>query len=308
MEQIRRNNSMKYKSVIKNVIYSVLTLSLLGLLFMPAIQQKSAANDQYQQRYLGRLKEAMTEVNLSSAESIGNFVQVRSGLEITPSVANRLNQMEALSNARSDKLISYNKFIDVVTDLALDKASKLTDEEVDKVITSLQGFRDPNEVTTDENPLTAIRPGKYTMAKRGDLAAQLKAMRRSEAQLLIKGTIRNFIEREVHNTLVDLVKASPENFGEVWDFNENRPGLGLKPNQVFLLTYSLVSGDLLTDNQVTINKNMEQVQQEMIKRKGKYPSPSGHKAYGDNGYLYSSPVNILFNETEQMRLLDRVSN
>ena len=53
---------------------------------------------------------------------------------------------------------------------------------------------------------------------------------------------------------------------------------------------------------------MEQVQQEMIKRKGKYPSPSGHKAYGDNGYLYSSPVNILFDETEQMRLLDRVSN
>jgi hypothetical protein len=308
MEQIKEKNSMKYKNVVKNVIYSVLTLSLLGLLFMPAIQQKSAANDQYQQRYLGRLKEAMTEVNLSSAESIGNFVQVRSGLEITPSVANRLNQMEALSNARRGKLISYNKFIDVVTDLALDKASKLTDEEVDKVITSLQGFRDPNEVKTDENPLTAIRPGKYTMAKRGDLAVQLKAMRRSEAQLLIKGTIRNFIEREVHNTLVDLVKASPENFGEVWDFKENRPGLGLKPNQVFLLTYSLVSGDLLTDNQVTINKNMEQVQQEMIKRKGKYPSPLGHKAYGDNGYLYSSPVNILFNETEQMRLLDRVSN
>jgi len=299
---------MKYKNIIKNIIYSVVTLSLLGLLFIPAIQQKSAANDQGREKYLQRIKEGVAEVDVKSAESIANFVQVRSGLQLTPSVANRLNQMEALSAASADKLISYEKFVDIVTDLALDKASRLTDEEVDKVITSLQGFRDPDVVKTDENPLTAIRPGKYTMAKRGDLSDQLKAMRRPEAQLLIKGMIRNFIEQEARNTLTDLANAAPDKFGKNWNFRENKAGIGLTPNQALLLTYSLVSGDLLSDSQTALNERMVNTQAAMVKTVGKYPSPTGHKAYGDNGYLYSSPVSILFNETEQMKLLDKLSN
>ncbi len=37
-----------------------------------------------------------------------------------------------------------------------------------------------------------------------------------------------------------------------------------------------------------------------------YPSPDGHTAYGVNGYLVSSPLDIVFDERTVNSILDRI--
>jgi hypothetical protein len=37
-----------------------------------------------------------------------------------------------------------------------------------------------------------------------------------------------------------------------------------------------------------------------------FPSPEGHRAYGVNGYIFSSPLDLFFNEQAVNRLLDRI--
>jgi hypothetical protein len=52
---------------------------------------------------------------------------------------------------------------------------------------------------------------------------------------------------------------------------------------------------------------MKAIQKWMEKKyKGKqYPDSEQYKAYGPNGYLYSSPVDILFDEKTSLRFLDK---
>jgi hypothetical protein len=37
-----------------------------------------------------------------------------------------------------------------------------------------------------------------------------------------------------------------------------------------------------------------------------FPSPDGHRAYGVNGYLFSSPLDLMFDEQTVNHLLDSI--
>lgn len=82
---------------------------------------------------------------------------------------------------------------------------------------------------------------------------------------------------------------------------------GLTPLQAFLFAYSLVSNDALDYSQANLRKYMEADQKDKTKTFGQpYPSPEGHRAYGVNGYRFSSPLDLFFDEPTVNRLLDRV--
>jgi hypothetical protein len=103
----------------------------------------------------------------------------------------------------------------------------------------------------------------------------------------------------------------PDQFGNLWDAADNRESsgtaAGFTPLQAFLFAYSLVSDDRLDYGQANLRKSMESKQKYWAKELGRpFPSPDGRHAYGVNGYVFSSPLDLFFDEQNVNRLLDRI--
>lgn len=309
----------KYSKLVKAVLFGVVTLGLLGLLLSPSfrrlgVEQKTSANENGRAEYLARVKEGMSLLSFakSSAEvsnsisSMNVFMMERSGMEINSSVNQRLLILENSALSDSSKLISFDKLVDTLTDLALERNAELTDQELDEVVTRAQGFTTTELAATNKSSLIALRPGNYVDMTKEEAIKELKALKSPKMQLVAKDYIRNFISQEVKTTLINLASASPEKFGENWDLLNNRPSKGLTPSQSYLIAYSLISGDLLADGKLELENRMQKVYEVQVKLKGKYVSPNGYVPYGDNGYLYSSPVKVFFNENVQLKLLQKL--
>ena len=103
----------------------------------------------------------------------------------------------------------------------------------------------------------------------------------------------------------------PEHFGNLWDTangtESKDTAAGFTPLQAFLFAYSLVSDDGLDYGQANLRKSMQAKQKYWAKELGQpFPSPADFHAYGVNGYLFSSPLNLFFDEQNVNRLLDRI--
>lgn len=314
-----RKKSMKknYSKLVKGILFGVVTLSLLGMLLIPSlqgVQQNTSANENGRAEYLARLGKGIEGVGFaksstevaSAISSMDVFMMERSGIRLSPIVSEKLSASENSALKGTTNLITFDKFVDAVTELALERNAELTDRELEQVVTSAQGFITPELTSTSTNRLIALRPGNYVDMAREEAINELKSLKSSKMQLVAKEYIRNFIAEEVKTTLVNLASASPGKFGETWDLVNKRPAKGLTPSQSYLVAYSLVSGDLLADTKLDLETRMEKVYQAQAKIHGSYVSPSGYFPYGDNGYLYSAPVNIFFNENVQLRLLEKL--
>lgn len=237
----------KYSKLVKGMLFGVVTVGLLGLLLSPsfralgrlAVEQKTSANENGRAEYLARVKEGMSLLSFakSSAEvsnsisSMNVFMMERSGMEINSSVNQKMLVLENAALSDSSKLISFDKFVETVTDLALERNAELTDEELDEVITRAQGFTTAELATTNKSRLIALRPGNYVDMSKEEAIKELKSLKSAKMQLVAKDYIRNFISQEVKTTLINLASASPEKFGENWDLLKNRPSKGLTPSQ-----------------------------------------------------------------------------
>ena len=309
-----------HSKLVKGVLFAVVTLSLLGMLLVPSFQQQTTANNENgRAEYLARLNKGLRAVEFARSSkdvelavaNMDEYITERSGLRLSPIVSDKLSLLEqsALSNNKGLGLISFDKLVDTIANLGLERVSELSDVELDQVITSTQGFKSSDMPEKARlNPLIALRPGNYVQMDKREAIEELKALQSSKTQLIAKGYIQDFIAQELRTSLVNLATASPEKFGQNWDLINNRPAKGLTPSQVYLLSYSLASGDLLTDDKAELDKRMDGVYRLQARAYGSYPNPRAYLAYGDNGYLYAAPVSIFFNEKVQIDLLDRLTS
>ena len=304
----------RHQKLGKVILLAVVTISLLGMLIIPSLNKTSAQNTNEQ--YVTKLTQTMAEISIASTsaevsmsvDNLNSFMQERSGVGLSPTISQELikKETEFLGNKQSG--ISFDKFVDALTTVGLNRMSQLTDDEVTQVVDVLKGTFDSPSVpekqkNADSERMLAIRPGYYVMMSKEDAIKQIKLFGRAEAQVMVKGVVRNFIAEQVKDTLSALAKASPEKFGANWDSDSNKPAANLSPTQCFLLTYSLASGDLLVFDSANLAKEKEKLHSYYVKSFGSYPRPEGNAAYGDNGYLYRSPASIFFGEKEQIKLL-----
>jgi hypothetical protein len=144
--------------------------------------------------------------------------------------------------------------------------------------------------------------------------ARLKVMRdqlNTPARDVWASMFRDKVLYNVRGKAQSLAEAVPEQFGNLWDAVGGRESsaadAGFTPLQAFLFAYSLVSDDRLDYGQVNLRKSMEAKQKYRAKELGQpFPSPDGHHAYGVNGYLFSSPLNLFFDDQNVNRLVDRI--
>ncbi len=310
---------MKINNRVKTLIFSLIAVSALGLIFLPTQQTQKAAQNTIQNSnradYINRVNQGLAEAGLATrgldsalkVDSMANLMQIRSGINFNPVARQQLTSMETAAISGKQPLVSFDRVVDIVTDTVLEQASKLTDQEIIQVVTTARGFSAPETPDKLKNQDIGIFPGYYIQISDKEAVKQLKAATDPNAQLFIKPIVGGKIKEQARSYLADFAKASPSTFGENWDGKNNRPGKDLTPSQATLLTYSLVSGDSFADTTSSLASTMQKKQDALVKRHGSYPSPSGHSAYGANGYLFSSAFALFFNEQNQLTLLNKFS-
>lgn len=301
----------QHSKKIKGILLSLAIISALGVLVLPSLHQTQKAAQASGTDYISRISQGLSETQLSNSNpsvatnSLSNSIELRSGLNISSSVRAQLTNQQTATISGKQPFISYDKFIDTLTDTALQQVSSLTDSDISKILVSARGFSSTDLPQNAKFQDIAVFPGYYLDLSDQDASNQLKALATPEAQLLVRGTIRSKIEEQVRMNLVNYAVANPSVFGQTWDLTNNRPAKGFSPLTAMLLTYTIVSGDNFADTTSALNTKMQKLQDAKTRLYGFYPSCINQKAYGANGYLFSSAASLFFNEKVQLLLLNK---
>ncbi|MCP9496511.1 MAG: hypothetical protein MSG64_18880 [Pyrinomonadaceae bacterium MAG19_C2-C3] len=255
----------------------------------------------YEVKFAGRSKDK--DNVRSSINSLAHFIRLRSGSEMSGRVKNRLADMEASTLNGNSRRITIDELSDILATTALERVATLSDSEVERAAVTLGGFDAPDlpDAFRRGRDKVKLRASKHSDLTREEFVSQVKAIRDADksSSAIFKGAARNAAAAEVKNRIGYLTEAVPEQFSETD---------GLTPAQAVLLTYSVVSDDLLTNSETNLRKIMKAEQEAVSKAiGGSYPSPDGHFAYGINGYRFSTPLDITFDEQTLNILLNHIA-
>lgn len=271
----------------------------------------------YNAEYQQGIRNALAEINIpssgnaaaieASSENLANFIYYRSGVQISQENKNLLKQAEQQSWTNSSK-IAQNQLAQILTDVSFEKLPTLSDSDIDNMAETLRGFNDPSfspayqnmrqHVKLRANGEGSMEPAYFVNqiktlrnAARGDRGSYVPLLISSSQTALYNSLLNKISDRSAQ------ISAAQTNF-----FANSE--IRMTPMQALLITYSVVADDLLNGNQVQLQQNLTEVQRDISTFAGEpYPMPQGHRAYGTNGYIYSSPMNLLLDESDMNRIL-----
>lgn len=275
----------------------------------------------HREHFIASIREGISAIRLPSADSSGQdirvgvdslagFIQTRTGIRLPETTRTHLATLEAATRKTGKGGISIDKLSKVLTKWVLDRVSTLTDREVDAVEDSLRGFTTP-ELAANPPPKLAELGQRKNLHLRGSVmvhesmaAGLLKSIRDRAAagDETLKQEAYRLVRDELGKRVTTLSEAVPGVLGEP---SPDVADVRLTPLQSFLLVYSVLSDDPLTNDQVNLEKAMRARWEWAVSRGGGgyFPPPDGHYAYGANGYLYSSPLDLFFSEKALGRLM-----
>lgn len=249
----------------------------------------------------------------SAVNSVANFIERRSGVSLSGRTKVRLAEMEGRVSSGAGRGLSLNELSDIITATALERVSALSDREIAYVDETLRGFNAagmPKHYNRDFSLPGGI---VFVGTAREKTIARLQAVRDQSggpAGDVLKGMLGRVVKDRVKDRARYLSESVPEQFGNMWDTlgggeRAVADGGGVTPLQAILTTYSLVSDDYLSDGDEALSKRMKTFQAAVTRATGEaYPAPSGHRPFGVNGYIFSSPLDLVLDEQTVNRLLD----
>jgi hypothetical protein len=301
------------------VAFTVIAFVIAGGLFWKLNSVHGvAASEEFKQR----LRNALSELNLSnnqtlasanaSSNSLSDFIYYRSGVQLSPANKDSLAQIQLNSLAQTKK-VSQDELAQIITDVAFEKLVTLSDANINRMSDSLCGCSDPNLPPSFHRNTVKLRANGEGIMPKSTFVSQIQYARDTEIsdqrnagripplqRQANRLALQNRISKDISNRSNFLVAANPNFF----DGSSNND---MTPTQALLLTYSLVADDSLADNQADLNQRMLAEQQYMSTYLGRpYPSPQGLKAYGLNGYIYSTPTDLLLDDSGVTRVLNLI--
>jgi hypothetical protein len=276
-------------------------------------------------KYHARLRDGVgREVELASGDSpaqirravdsMTKFIEKRSGVSVSEATKNRLAALEERVQGGGGRRLTVNAFSAALSATVLERLASLNDDEIAHVDDTLRGFNAPdlpkNYARAFKLPQGYVSIGIPPEKTMGRLKAVRDQLGTPSGEALA-GMFTQTVQYHVRGHAQNLAEAVPEKFGNLWDVAGDRESAaadaGFTPLQAFLVAYSLLSNDGLDYSQANLSKWMEMDRKSMTETLGQpYPSPEGHRAYGVNGYLFSSPLDLFFGEQTVNRFLDRV--
>jgi hypothetical protein len=321
---------MKYLTFLKHIRYAVVALVLACAVIIAAGVWRSSAvrySDKaaLKRQFFERIRDGVgREVGLAkrgdshgqvraAVNSVVNFIEKRSGIKLSEETKRRLAAMEERTQNGGSCGLTTNELGDAINATVLWRFSTLSDQEIVHVDDTLRGFNAPDLPKNFDRSFKLPGGIVFIGMPSEKTVARLKAARDqlgTPVGEIFEGMTRKVVRERVQNRAQYLSEAVPEQFGNMWDVSNNRESStadgGITPLQAFLIAYSLAGDDYLSDSQESLNKLMRGHQASLVKACGKYPDPAGHQVYGVNGYLFSSPLDLMFDEQTINRLLDRI--
>src|SRR2546430_2162796 len=225
-----------------------------------------------------------------SVESAAQFMRRRSGVDLRGQTKTRLADMEASTLAGTSRRITPDELSEIIAVTALERISAASDDEISRAAETLKGFDAPDLPDSFRRGRTHVqlRASVESNVAPEQFISQVKAIRDADPVIkysVLKPAATHIAANEIQSCTRNLSEAVPEQFGLA--------STGLTPLQAVLISYSIVSEDRLAYSSLNLQKRMEFLQAAITKTIGQlYPSPSGHLAYGPNGYIVSTPLDI----------------
>jgi hypothetical protein len=308
-------------------VLAVACLALVGTLAWRSSARQQTQAERGRQQLLARVRDGVgSEVHFAPAHAssanvhasvneVAQFIHKRSGVQLSGAAKNRLAELEEETLNGARRRIALTELNEIMSATALERLATLSDQDIAHMDSTLRGFNDPNlpaGFRRGHDRHMILRVGHLQMMDSEKFTAQVKALRQqigTPAGEVLEGMTRRVIKEEAQKKASLFSEAAPEQFGGVWDVTHNTEGAaGLTPLQAFLVIYSVASEDHLTDSAANLNKRMTTLHDSIVDfGKEAFPSPDGHTAYGVNGYLFSSPLDLVFDERTVGALLNRIA-
>lgn len=311
---------MRRMPTLRPARYVVLSLALVGLigtglgLYTSAVRRDKSSDGKqlFHQRLLSGVGREVTFTRpgdgpdniRASVNSLAHFIYARSGVRLSEQTKKKLADLEGRTLAGEYRQLTTEELSDAVGRTAMERISTLSDEQIGYAAECLRGFDAPDLSESFRRGrvkvrLRASKPGELTPDQ---LIEQAKAIRGADevSRSIFLGATKNAVAGEFKGRRQYLGEALPEQFGT--------PDATLTPLQALLLTYSVASDDLLTDSEAGLRDRMRAIQESLTHSKGEpYPNPEGHRAYGPNGYVFSTPLDLALDDRTVGLLLDRIA-
>jgi hypothetical protein len=270
----------------------------------------------------------------ASLDSMAEFIRYRSGLALDDEVKGRLAHMEERVLNGNGRRITVGELGGLFTTILVERLHDCTDSEIERAADDLtninrplQGFdrrtekknyldkpndaqshvarsiegdgSDPSGTAADLQRIVMRFNGQGEMTREAFIlkAKNLRDRFRSPLQqVALVGITRQMITQAVRNRVESLGAALPEQ----WAVAQTD---GLTPSQAFLIAYSTLSDDALGHSSEALRNLGAQLTQTWKAATGEAISYDGRMPYGTGGYLFSSPLDLAFDQRTISRLL-----
>lgn len=292
--------------------YWALSVSLIAFLIGASLwNAETSSGITADEGFKQQIRNGLAEINLptngdvstidAASTNLVNFVLYRSGVQIAQNNIDSLRVSELASRNQS-KYITPSQLSQILTDVVIERIPNLSNADVSAATETLRGFNAPDlsaGFQQGRNYVKLRANGDGTMSA-STFQTEVTNYKNGGMSRAMQSAISNRIALEVERKINLISDASPQYFGDA----KSR----LSPMQAMLITYSVVTDDPLAYNQTGLEQRMHSLQQGIATATGQsHPSPQNHRAYGDNGYLYSSPAGLLLNTASISRIVELIN-
>lgn len=238
----------------------------------------------------------------ASIESLDSFISNRSGLSFDKETKQRLAALEENVLSGAGRRIPPGDLTAILAESFVERVRTATDSEIEQAAETFCEPQVGDTSTSATRCLVKLRANGFGLMRSETFIERAKAFRSHlgipALSLALTAQMREFIGQEVEQRLHNLSAAMPTEWGKATTE-------GITPAQALLIAYSEASDDYLWYSQ----QDLRQIEEALVQSAGKArtvaSSRSAPHAYGTEGYIYTSPIHLMFDRQMTRRLLDR---
>ena len=232
-----------------------------------------------------------------SVEAIDDFLYSRSNIRLSERVKTRLIAAERQVGLSANSRLTSEQLIDVLTDVALKRLRSLTEDDIRKA----KATYEKSHIVDGSYAGFTWQKVKLSPADFEKNLRRLSERSKSKNQEL-RNTVRKLIagtspDSGVNGQLQLYSQVLPEQFGTVMQ-------AGISPTQALLIAYAIASDDPIHIARSALENEMVQAHNHI--GGPRYPEPNGSCPFGTNGYLFATPLDLIFNDETIGSMLDAI--
>jgi hypothetical protein len=284
----------------------ILGIVVLAVLVLNGSKAKSGARPQTQQGFINAIKHGLGEgcplegnsAPTTVVNNLANFLNSRSGIVLSQTIKDRLIEMETQTMYGGRPRKTASDISNAMCDTWLERVGQLTDSEIIQIGECTRTAVDVP--FTSSQGVMGRASGKLIINSMSKWLSKATAYR--DASTMEADAAR----AATPNTIYDEIDRRLQIYEEALPGQWNR-ATGYTPVQAFLISYSEVADDWLHQSPAELSQAMQALEASIHQD---FPSCqtscASRKPYGYMGYLYSTHMPYLFNETVQKRLIDHL--